>query len=465
MPVSKTISSSSAGGTLRYLMTGQAHDDTLTDERYIHGNINNLDLDYSGQPNFRYFASQFTVSRHKTNKYIKSHTDKKTQCYHLIFSFSDREFDRTDLETQSIQALELTQDYLKEHLPDTAQWLVVVQADGKSNKLHTHVALNSVNVDGKVLDSNLVTQVGENGIRETFNDYLDRHFEPVTGRKFKRVEPQTDLDDIKTPKERDAMVNRPSMYDWKDDLKSRILQAMHDTNNMNDFENKLRDDYGVTVNKRKRSTGQVDPQGKKVKRISFSYSFTDNDGKKRRSVDFRFTKKGQPRGLGKAFIPQAIEQYQRLNQPIDDGSAELSELDSLADEALSANVASSAIAVASSTSPIASSIQKSVTSVMHSKAEQSARSMQQRRRNREAVEMSITPTQSQQEVLHALSMRAETATGAFKASAMKDYNEALSATYHPSVASSASSEDIQPSVNSSNAQSDKSKDHGDDLTF
>lgn len=463
MPVSKTISSSSAGGTLRYLMTGQAHDDTLTDERYIHGNINNLDLDYSGQPNFRYFASQFTVSRHKTNKYIKSHTDKKTQCYHLIFSFSDREFDRTDLETQSIQALELTQDYLKEHLPDTAQWLVVVQADGKSNKLHTHVALNSVNVDGKVLDSNLVTQVGENGIRETFNDYLDRHFEPVTGRKFKRVEPQTDLDDIKTPKERDAMVNRPSMYDWKDDLKSRILQAMHDTNNMNDFENKLRDDYGVTINKRKRSTGQVDPHGKKVKRTSFSYSFTDNDGKKRRSVDFRFTKTGQPRGLGKAFIPQAIERYQSLNQPADDGSAELSELDSLANEALSANVASSAVAVTSSTSPVASSAQKSVTSVMHSKVEQSARSMQQRRRNREAVEMSITPTQSQQEVLTALSMQAETAVGQFKSSAVKAYRDAIDATYHP--ASSTASQVDKPASSASTTQSDHTTTKDDDLTL
>ena len=79
--------------------------------------------------------------------------------------------------------------------------------------------------------------------------------------------------------------------------------------------------------------------------------------------------------------------------------------------------------------------------------------------------MSIIPTQSQQEVLHALSMRAETATGTFKASAVKDYKDALIATYHPSVASSASSEAVQPSVNSSTAQPDKSKDHNDDLTL
>lgn len=67
------------------------------------------------------------------------------------------------------------------------------------------------------------------------------------------------------------------------------------------------------------------------------------------------------------------------------------------------------------------------------------------------------------DVLKALSMRVETATGAFKTSAVKDYKDALSATYHPSVVSSASSEAVQPSANSSNAQSDKSKDHDDDL--
>lgn len=69
--------------------------------------------------------------------------------------------------------------------------------------------------------------------------------------------------------------------------------------------------------------------------------------------------------------------------------------------------------------------------------------MQQRRTTRETVEASVTPTKSQQEVLHALSMRVETATGAFKTSAVKDYKDALSATYHPSVVSSASSEAVQ----------------------
>ena len=76
MPVSKTTSSKNAGGTLRYLLDGAAHDTTLTNKRAIHGNFNNLDLDYMNQPNAGYFMSQFTVSRHKTNKYLKTHKDK-----------------------------------------------------------------------------------------------------------------------------------------------------------------------------------------------------------------------------------------------------------------------------------------------------------------------------------------------------------------------------------------------------
>lgn len=464
MPVSKTISSKNAGGTLRYLLDGAAHDTTLTKKRVIHGNFNNLDLDYMNQPNAGYFMSQFAVSRHKTNKYLKTHKDKATQCYHLIFSFSDREFDRSDLNKQSIQALQLTQDYLKQHMPVTAQWLVVVQADSKGHKLHTHVAVNSVNVDGKVLDSNLVTQVGDTGIRNTFNDFLDENFQKVTGRPFKRLEPkQPDLNDFQPPAERDAKANR-DMYDWKDDLKDKILSAVQSTHNINDFKTLLHDAYGVDVSERHRSTGQIDGNGKKIKRVAYTYSFEDKDGKKRRSADFRFTKGGKIRGLGKAFIPAAIEQYQLQHQPIDDGSADLAELDSLADEALSANVASS-VAMPVSSTVVASSTQKSVASAVHSKVEQSARSMQQRRRNREAVEASVTPTKSQQEVLKALSMRVETATGAFKASAMKDYNEALSATYHPSMASSSASEANQPSTSASTAQSDKSKNRNDDLTI
>lgn len=460
MPVSKTISSQNSGGTLHYLLDGVAHDSTLTNKRFVHGNINNLDLDYNNQPNSRYFASQFIVSRHKTNKYIKTHKDKKTQCYHLIFSFNEHEFDCTNLEKQSIQALALTQDYLKERMPQTAQWLVVVQADGKGHKLHTHVAINSVNVDGKVLNSNLVTQTGKDGIRETFNDFLDTHFEPMTGRKFERVCPQYHLDNLTTPKERDGLANRKTMYDWKNDLKSRILTAMEDTCNLDDFERHL-NDLGVSVTKRNRSTGQIDSTGKKIKRASYTYSFTDKDNKKRRSVDLAFNKHGQARGLGEIFRPQNIEQYQKDHQPVDDGSADLAELDSLVNETLSEMAESSTANVPAST-VVVSSVTASTASTVRSHVEQSARSMQQRRRNREAVESSVTPTASQRDALYALSMRAENAEGRFKASAVKEYRDAVRAVYHPS---STASEGAKPASSASTAQSTENQTKDDDLTL
>ena len=75
---------------------------------------------------------------------------------------------------------------------------------------------------------------------------------------------------------------------------------------MNEFETKLRDDYGVTITKRKRSTGQTDQNGKKIKRTSFSYSFTDKDDKKRRSVDFVLPKKVNHVGWAKPLFHKQL---------------------------------------------------------------------------------------------------------------------------------------------------------------
>ena len=241
MVVSKTIKSTNATAALRYILNDTPKVQNETGHRVLAVASQNIDKDYADKIDPLYSAAQFNVIRHSTKKYKLHGKDKKIQVEHLIFSFSNKDFDLSNVTTQAKQALKLVGDYLKERLGPSSQWVGVAQDDNEGHNLHVHVAVNSVNVDGKVFNTNLVRQTLPDGIMNTFNDYLDNHFEQVTGRQFQRVQPQPvrATDTTVSSKERNMKANRSSANSWKDDLKVILDEAMTNNVDMQGFLDQL----------------------------------------------------------------------------------------------------------------------------------------------------------------------------------------------------------------------------------
>ena len=313
MVVSKTIKSTNATAALRYILNDTPKVQNETGHRVLAVTSQNIDKDYADKIDPLYAAAQFNVIRHSTKKYKLHGKDKKTQVEHLIFSFSNKDFDLSNVTTQAKQAIKLVGDYLKEHLGPSSQWVGVAQDDNEGHNLHVHVAVNSVNVDGKVFNTNLVRQTLPDGIMNTFNDYLDNHFEQVTGRQFQRVQPQPvrATDTTVSSKERNMKANRSSANSWKDDLKVILDEAMTNNVDIQGFLDQLAAN-GVTVTEKPHKMGK-NADGSVKKRTSYHYLYVDTRGKQHRSVDFAITRQGAVRGLGEDYIPDNIQRQLELN--------------------------------------------------------------------------------------------------------------------------------------------------------
>ena len=184
MSIVKVISSTNAGANLNYLINEKAHNTELTSHRSLLFNGQNVYGDYANKVNARYLADQYWAVRQRAKN-----PNKKVQVYHLIFSFSQQEFNPTkqNLLQQARQALKLVNDFLHQLLPSTAQYLEAVQCDSEGKNLHVHVSCNSVLTNGKVLDTNLISvnsrTVTKNkklvhylGIRNNFDNYMTKNF-------------------------------------------------------------------------------------------------------------------------------------------------------------------------------------------------------------------------------------------------------------------------------------------------
>ena len=321
MSIVKVISSTNAGANLNYLINEKAHNTELTSHRSLLFNGQNVYGDYANKVNARYLADQYWAVRQRAKN-----PNKKVQVHHLIFSFSQQEFNPTkqNLLQQARQALKLVNDFLHQLLPSTAQYLEAVQCDSEGKNLHVHVSCNSVLTNGKVLDTNLISvnsrTVTKNkklvhylGIRNNFDNYMTKNFKKLTGCEFKPVkENQVNLVNSKAVK-----IDERGGYIWKEDLKERILDAFNNTDNFEDFETVLEANNGVKVKHRQASIGK-DEHGKKIYRDAITYTFIGDDFTSHSARDFGYAKGGGKRGLGLSFTPQSIQQEfkqrQRKNQ-------------------------------------------------------------------------------------------------------------------------------------------------------
>lgn len=305
--ISKVIKTSSSSNLLRYIEDKHAHNNELTDQRnllLVSKNLGTID----GKHDAGYDIAQFNaVQQRAKNK------NKKTKAYHLIFSFSDDEFpvtnDPKELQEQAIQASALICKFLQEQLDDDAQFLLGTQRDGKGKKLHVHVALNSVLMNGKVLNTNqirLLDRGEEKGLRSNLDDFMKDEFEKVTSRHPKLITQKTDnlvnASEIHIKQREQA--KKKNAYGWKEHLKNTIYQAFSASDSLEDFKQKLEQNNVKITERRQRINSD---SKKKQYRKAFTYTYTDDNKKTHKIRDFAINKRGGIRGLGKSFTPQSLE--------------------------------------------------------------------------------------------------------------------------------------------------------------
>lgn len=317
MAISKIISTKSAHNLTHYILDGHAHNAQYSNARNLLVGGHNIFSDYQNKINSNYVDSQFYAVRKMAGK-----TSKKTQAFHNIYSFSESDFpppkNKQELQKQAQQAYRLVNDFLKKQLPKDSQYLIGIQRDGQGGMLHAHVAINSVLINQKVLDTNnlsLLQKVDQcsktvsKGLLENWQDYLTDNFKKVTGRKYERVE--RDLSNLVNSSAQ--QVENRGGYVWKEDLKNRIVEAVQNSTTLDEFKQTLQDVYGVSVKEYQSSTGKVNSQGKKIKRLAYTYMFKDDNGKQHKSRDFHITKKGAVRGLGEFTRPQSLQEVLEQN--------------------------------------------------------------------------------------------------------------------------------------------------------
>ena len=341
MSITKCLNRKNSRALIKYLLDAKPHDTGLVQHRNLlvtgqnletfPGKFNGELIQHSYQSPF--VAEQF-ASAQGLSKAAKQGKKKSIQAFHLIVSFSDDEFPPDgDQKKEAEQAAKLTKGFLKEQLPPDSQYLMAIQRDGKGHKLHAHVALNSVQITGKVIrrqylhqkDWDYITKDGkhvhEPGLASNMDKYLEQNFQRVTGREFHPVVPSTEN---RVHASEEQILARGG-YDWHQDLKERIYSAFSDPNvhNLNDFKQACAK-RGVTITEKRRGTGQKDASGHKIYKTGYTYEFTGEDvyksGTKKgqprlhKVRDYRMGKDGMPlRGsLGTAFTPEKIEK--EINQ-------------------------------------------------------------------------------------------------------------------------------------------------------
>lgn len=272
--------------TMAYLGKQEAHSQRYTKTRNLVVGSQNLALDYQNNFNWVYSAMQMRATRELAGK-----ADKKIQAHHLIISFSDTDFPKTDdektLQTQAQQAYTLVYGFLKEKLKTSSQFALTVQRDGNGGYLHTHCCINSVNVDGTTFNTNFFDK---EKLDKSLNDYFVKNFQKVTGREFTPVVAQNEHSngDYWNKQHKDD----ENHYVWKDDLRDRVEKAASISLNFAEF-NKFLGQKGVTT---------------KLSRTkkTFTYIFTDEQGVERHIRAYRM-RKGKATGLGKEFTREQLQ--------------------------------------------------------------------------------------------------------------------------------------------------------------
>lgn len=344
MAIIKCLSTNNLTNLNKYLLDSAPHETTdVIQSRNLMTWGQNIMKTYDHKFNSMYISSQEWAVLKMADK-----RKKKTKGFHLIMSFSDDDFpppkDKEDQKKQTKQAYKLVSKFLKKELPDTAQYIAVLQRDGDGHKLHAHIALNSVQMSGRTLATNILSinrridrvkakdrkkeeekeaQNGQKakkkekykpkfiksaGLYERFQNYLADNFEQVTKRPYKKIM-RNEIVHI-TGKE-GAYSHRMNKegkdpQSWREKIINAIGDTEHVVDSLDEFKAQLDLVYKIEVKEREAS--YTTPDGVKHKRRAFTYCQKNEEGKIiHKARDFRFNRDGSIRGLGKLTTPDNVQ--------------------------------------------------------------------------------------------------------------------------------------------------------------
>ena len=243
----------------------------------------------------RYISSRFANCTEKgciqQTKAIREYFGKENNVHGLtfVFSFSDKEIGMFERDKQE-RIMDSLLDVLKERYGNR-QIGLFAQVDGTGQKFHVHGFVNSPDLTtGKLIDGRL--KLHENA-REMLSEAMSRaNIEDLNKNVPTKQANKTNIAIVK------AKEKNPNAYIWIEDMQNRIKSVLNDSSvtNSKKYEEALFA-KGISINVRK---------SKKTKSgFACSYSFVDNDGKKRVA---RATK------LGTDFQIESVQAFMRQHE-------------------------------------------------------------------------------------------------------------------------------------------------------
>ncbi|MBC6909811.1 mobilization protein [Lactobacillus reuteri] len=217
---------------------------------------------------------------------------RKTQCQSIIISFSNDEFDTSNLDEQASQALQLVQGYAKKYFGD-AQSVSAVQCDGNGGRLHVHLLINAVKSNGKTIATSRFSVFK---MRKNINNYLNTNFERVTGRSWTNSFDKHNV--------RHDLSSLPDRSKWQSQLKKTVDLIKTEVASVKDFLTKL-SQTGITVTERQH--GKSWTYHGTIKTSKGTKKISARDFYQR--IDKKTGKVLTTRGLGQNYTKQSLEQY------------------------------------------------------------------------------------------------------------------------------------------------------------
>lgn len=219
----------------------------------------------------RYVSSRFVNCTEQgciqQTKAIREYFGKEKNVHGLtfVFSFAEDEIGLDDLDKQEM-IMDSLRDVMHERFGNR-QIGLFAQTDGSGQKFHIHAFVNSPDLTtGKLIDGRL--KLHKNA-REMLSEAMSRaNIEDLNKNVQTKQANKTNIAIVK------AKEKNPNAYIWIEDMQNRIKSVLNDSSvtGTNKFEEALFA-KGISINVRK---------SKKTKSGSAcSYSFIDNDGKKR----------------------------------------------------------------------------------------------------------------------------------------------------------------------------------------
>lgn len=183
----------------------------------------------------------------------RARANHKTQVIRVVQSFSVRELN-PDEPADILTANIIGQEFVQKYYPDR-QAVVFTQTDGKSGLIHNHVIIS---------DTDMTSSRGCDK-QQYYQPTLAKWTDEIAGQYFELDFGDTTVPDKTTQTER--AMRALGEYVWKDDLKSRITEAMNESESEEDWIRNL-PAHGVNI--------EVHDSRKRGK--YYTYELMDTDG-------------------------------------------------------------------------------------------------------------------------------------------------------------------------------------------